>query len=374
MGGRPAGRRLIQPTQSLRRRSLLAAAASSFLLSACGADTGDQPSAATATDLAGRLGDALGAGSVDRFTAAFTPGARPLADRLWRTWHEVCSAVAVASADGGLQVTWRLPGEPATSVDRLLITSVDGRIAALEPNGQPAPVWLDEQLTAATLDAATVLAGAGQPADVVQSWLALTQDASRVVATASLGQAVASWDGVLRLVLPSEQASFVRLTGLAADVAAATQAATILTSRASVPRMIINPSWVGELPGQSRLPLLVHEGVHQAAVSAVSSAPLWVSEGTAEWVAQQADPATRRANLALVRSAPEPVALPSEADLGGPDAPRAYALAALAVQATAGRWGRPAMLRWLADWQGADDRPSDAALTSTYRAAWADLA
>lgn len=362
---RPPDRRLISASLTLRRRGLLAAAAA-FAVAGCAGRAGSGPDASAGQDdLARLLAASVAAGDDVAFKASFEEGPPSW---LWPNLRGVLKATADAVTPSRLRVSWRLGGEADDTVDELGVTARGGRIRDLVPADATAPAWLLGPVVARVGDRATVLAGVGD--GEAEGWLRPAESAAAFVAGAGLGRAAASWDGVLRVTVPAG-ATFPRLTGLDAASADATQAATVLASAASVPRVVVNPARTVDLGASERRVLLIHEGVHAATRSALSTAPLWLTEGLAEWVAESSDAATRRRNAALVRAAPAPTALPSAESLGGPDAARAYALAALAVEAAVARWGRPAVLDWVAD--PTARRPSEADLTAALRAAAARL-
>lgn len=316
--------------------------------------------------LAADLGEALTRGDRAAFADCFAGSATDLADRLWRNWSAL-RVEAPTWAGPTLQVRWRAPGERDAAVETLAVTAPAGRIATLAATG-PAPLWLPGPLTVRSTPGAALLAATGVPDAEASAWLAAAAEAAAVVAAAGLAGAARRWDGVLVVGVPADAAAFAATAGLPATRAAATQAVTVMADAGSPPRITLHRAAVGGLDAVGRRAVLVHEGVHVATRSAVSAAPLWLVEGVAESVAAAADPTTRARNAALLDAAGRPAGLPTRADLDGPAADVAYARSALAVEAAIGRWGRPEVMAWLADW-AAPGRPDEAALAATFLAA-----
>lgn len=297
------------------------------------------------------------------FGSCFTDEAADLADRLWRSWTALQAEPTLEGTT--LTVRWRAPGEQGASVETLDAATADGRIAALSVRG-PAPLWLPGRLRIDAAPGAALLAFADLPDADAAAWLAAAAEASAFVGSAGLDAAARAWDGTLVVGLGATAAWFAATAGLPPGQAAATQAATVMASRESAPRITLNRTGVAGLDAAGRRAVLVHEGVHVATRSAVSAAPLWLVEGVAESTTASADPATRARNAALRRAAPRPSALPTPADLAGPAADAAYAWAALAVDAAVARWGRPAVMSRLADWPAAA-RPDEDDFTAALR-------
>ena len=355
-----------------RRRVLLGAATASLVpaLASCSAATGPSPTASGFDT--GELSATLASGDRTRFLALFTPDAagQDLGARLFANWTALGARLSGADAAQGarLVVRWSAPGERNEAVETVAPTVVSGLVRSATPAGGTSPLWLVEEVAIASAHGAACVRSIAVPDAVGAAWLTAAAEASGVVTGAGLGSAAASWDGVLVVVLPSTPDAFRRVSGLDSATAAATQAAAVMAASDSAPRIVGNTATTSGLDAAGLRTVLVHEGVHVALRSAVSNAPLWASEGIAESVAEASDPGTRERNAALVAAAPRPSALPSAADLAGPDAPTAYALASVAVDAAIARWGRPAVLSWLADW-AVPTRPSDAELTAAYLAA-----
>jgi hypothetical protein len=316
----------------------------------------------------GRLAAALSARDRAGFVGAFasTTAAQALAGLLWDNFVALGVTDLTAPAPGRLRARWAVPGERSVAEEEAALTFAGPQIADAVAAGPTAPLWLLQPLTVRSARGAACVAAPGTPE--ADAWLDAAGDAVAIVAKAGLGEAAAAWDGVLVIELPTEASSFARATGLTLSTASATQAVTVMATAASAPRVVGNPGATASLDPVGLRTLLVHEGVHVATRSAVSSAPLWAVEGIAEAVAAASDETTRARNLGLVRATTRPTALPTQADLNGPAADTAYALASVAVDAAIARWGRATFTGWLADWR-TTSRPSDADLTSAYLAA-----
>lgn len=321
----------------------------------------------------GLLGRAWASRRQDDFARLFAPDARAqeLAALLWSNWIALGVDDVADESGGRLRVRWHVSGERGVALEDAVLQFAGGSVSGARPLGSAAPLWLVEPIshgaTGMSDRTASVVGARGIPTNRFQDWATAAVEASRIVAGAGLGAAASSWDGLLVVELPSGPAAFAAVSGLGA-AAASTAAVTLMASPESAPRIVGNLAATSTQGVPELRTLLVHEGVHAAVRSAVSTAPLWVSEGLAESIAAGSDPATRARNLALTTAARRPTALPSQADLGGADAPTAYALAALAVDAAIGRWGRATVMGWVADWTGAG-RPSDSELAAAYLAA-----
>lgn len=351
----------------LRRRSLLLAAAASASLAGCAPPAGPRERSST-PELASDLSNALRTANAARFAGIFTPDAegRRLSGLLWR--NLIALGVIDLTAQGdALVVEWCGPGEILGAVEQVVPWLVDGRIVRLAPRGPARPLWLAEPITMLPGDQVGVIVGGSSAGSDARGLLTAAERAVHLLATSELRAAVTSWDGSLVVGVPSTLDALAAVTGLGADVAARTQAVTVMASADSAPRIVLNRLAIAGLSTDELTTVLVHEGVHVVLRTPTLRAPLWLSEGLAESVAAASDRATKLRNDGLVRSSPRPTALPTAAELNGPDAARAYALSAHAVDAATARWGRPAVLYWLLDWT-APERPTEAELTATYLA------
>ena len=108
-------------------------------------------------------------------------------------------------------------------------------------------------------------------------------------------------------------------------------------------RFVLNPRIVAQ-PGPGRDRLVRHELTHVAIGTADDHAPVWLSEGLAEWVSvQQLDPTERRIPDAAVSAAEEGVSdLPDDDTFNDEDSQAHYGLAWWAIEYVADSYGEEA--------------------------------
>ncbi len=160
------------------------------------------------------------------------------------------------------------------------------------------------------------------------------------------------WSSHVVLLTPATAAQFAELLGRRGDqgldqVAAVTVGSTVTGTRAGGDRVVINPSTFGALQPDGRRVVITHELTHVAIRSSTTRpAPLWLSEGMADYVGYLGLglPRSRVAApwLAEVRAGTAPRRLPSDADFDPAHtriAP-AYAAAWLACSRLADRYGQ----------------------------------
>jgi hypothetical protein len=124
------------------------------------------------------------------------------------------------------------------------------------------------------------------------------------------------------------------------------------TRPGSPERVFVNPRVFDPLPASARRVVLRHEATHVAVAAAASDAPLWLTEGFADWVALADSPlpvrvlASQAAALVRTRGAPRHLPGPAEFAADAPDLGAAYESAWLAVRLIARTHGAPALLRF----------------------------
>ena len=253
-----------------------------------------------------------------------------------------------------VEVSWRYAGvdrRPVRSTVRLVVTSgpagttLDATLPAAQ--GQTPP-WLLEPLAArrrgrvlvAAPDAATAGRLAAQVAEAV----------------AVVDRRLRGWQGWLVLEAPASVPVFRAASGLG-EASAGTIAAVTTTADGSVlpgspARVFVNPRVFGPLQRSAQDVVLRHETTHVAVDAAASSAPLWLTEGFAGWVALADSRVAVRVLAsqvrALVRLDGPPHRLPAQAEFAAtdPDLGAAYESAWLAVRLLARRHGAAALLRF----------------------------
>ncbi|GAA1437490.1 hypothetical protein GCM10009616_39350 [Microlunatus lacustris] len=273
-------------------------------------------------------------------------------------------------------VRWRLAGETATAEHTVWLTftpdrgrpRLAGTAAPDDPDDpddaqRPQPVWWSGPVTAAGREGVTVLVGSGQPADV---WL------DRAVAAASQVQrrvgrgAAAGWDGGLVVEVPASRSGFEAVLGADPGSYAAIAAVTLPEGpgAGAALRVVVNPEVTRALAPLGVAVVLTHETVHVATRSPDSPAPTWVVEGLADQVALAAHPdaaaGVAEPLLTRVRSDGPPEELPADEEFlaGADDLAVSYAEAWTLCRHIADVWSPGALQRLytaLDDGQGLDE-------------------
>ena len=251
-------------------------------------------------------------------------------------------------------MSWRYAGvdrRVLTSTAELVLTPAARGVALGDTRpaaGRQTPPWFLEPLqvrrTARILVAAPDAAAAGELVDQASA------------ALAAVGRRLPRWTGALVVEAPAATPAFRAASGLgpagARTIAAVTTTADGSTLPGSPERVFVNPGVFGALgrPGQDIV--LRHEATHVAVAAAESPAPLWLTEGFADWVAL-ADSRLPVAVLAsqfgaLVREQGPPRRLPGRAAFapGNSDLGAAYESAWLAVRLIARTHGAADLLRF----------------------------
>jgi len=282
-----------------------------------------------------------------------------------------------SSADSWTQqvvVVWRLaddrgPAEhllaltfrPAAGRTRLAGFPVAPPAGGTEAGGQP--LWAQQPLAVARADRVTVLATDRAGAGV---WLDRGRAAVRAVAGRLPAELAPDWSRSLVVEVPATRQAFERVLGVPPGSYAEMAAVAWPTgpaADASALRVVVNPTATARLDATSVAVLLAHEVVHVATRSPASSAPTWLVEGYADYLAYaaypSAQPAAARDLLAEVRA---PRRLPTDADFapGSRSLPLHYAAAWSACRFVATETSPAALARLyrLAD----AGRPVDAAV------------
>jgi hypothetical protein len=275
-------------------------------------------------------------------------------------------AASAAGTSGGratwsvdASVTWRpaaLRGRPATSrlTYTLLRSDAGVRVADIAASpGEPAPLWLADHLhVRARRGAFAVAPTPGDAHRLLHGLLRARRGVERFVRAGERQPTLAA-------VLPSDAAEFADVLGVPAGRYRGIAAATATLDGSDDPRapvaVVLNPSvW----PGLSRLGarvVLTHEATHALTGSVTSSAPLWLTEGFADYIAFGSAhvPAGRAVAAAVRRLRPAgiPRRLPADGAFGParPDLESTYELARLAVRVIARRHGAARLDRFYSD-------------------------
>lgn len=176
----------------------------------------------------------------------------------------------------------------------------------------------------------------------------------------------ADWPHEVVVVATSTEAEFrEQATGVAdtAHIAAVTVADSVNTQEksASGQRIVFSPGAVAMSPEALRL-VLTHELFHYAArASTAADAPVWVTEGVADFVARPMLPGVGGQSL--------PQALPTDADFAAPEPAlsRAYDRAWLFTRYLADRYGPPTLRMFYLRAAGPGHTDTDTALREVLR-------
>ena len=294
-------------------------------------------------DRAGLLYDNLSTLPLADLQMRAEPGERPLADARGEVLGEDAWAQAAI-------VTWRLTGETADAEHQIWLTFVaNGTTAQLAgtldgpATERQEPSWWLGPVTARRQGSATVIVGAGQPAD---EWATVAAESAAEVRRSLPVGLTDGWNGRVTFEVPATERAFESVLGVESGshrgIAAVAQQEG--SSGRSAQRVVVNPR-VRELVEPDRLPtVLAHEAVHVATRASESPAPAWAEEGLAEWVSLRAHPGQRSWQtpelLATVRSNGAPRSLPADDDFAvdAKDLGLAYAESWLACRYIAERY------------------------------------
>lgn len=250
-----------------------------------------------------------------------------------------------------VQVSWRLPGGGTTlsTVDVPLVTSwSEGRVvfetARLGGDGR-VPMWLLGPLDRRTAGDVTVVGPRGQLPRLVRQ-------ATRAVRT--VRRTVPTWEGPLVVEAAPAVGAFRLASGL--DQAAAEQIAAVTATsdgstgaEASV-HVFVNPGVYGSLGPRGQQIVLSHEAAHVALGAVRTDAPLWLSEGVADYVALVDSPlsvdvlAAQILGRVRAQGAPERLPGPAEFEAGDDALGAWYEAAWLAARLVAEEHGEAALL------------------------------
>lgn len=218
-----------------------------------------------------------------------------------------------------VELSWRLSGwdQRDSRVETAVLLDRDGRVLGFAPGTGRVPLWLTGPLDVRRSPRVLVLSGADGPGLGVESVRDLGRQAVAEV-TQTLG-----WDGKLVLEVPATEddleGALQAAPGQYGDIAAVTTAADGSAGEAAPVHVFLNPALFGRLGGQGAQVVMTHEAVHVATRATASSAPNWLREGFADYVAlEHADVPVQKAGaqaIAGVRRNGPPKELPTDAEL-----------------------------------------------------------
>lgn len=190
---------------------------------------------------------------------------------------------------GEVETTVRLAGadsEPWVARLRMVFVERDDKVyLAADQEGisssQPLPLWLTDEITVVR-DEHSIVVGTG-PIDRLRAY-ARTADRAVPRVTDVWGD---GWTQHVVMLVPRTQREMERLIGAEAGSQSAVAAVTTSVGRANAreaSHIVVNPNTFGEVGPLGRLVVLTHETTHVASHATVSSMPMWLSEGFADYV------------------------------------------------------------------------------------------
>ena len=255
-----------------------------------------------------------------------------------------------------VQLTWRFEGvdRGASSLDVPVVTGWDGKEAAFDTSrsvrGYRVPLWFTERLVVRRTPSTLVLAPDARTARKLQH--------EARVAVATVRRTLPDWHAPLVVEAPPSEQEFRSASGMSRSDSRAIAAVTTTTDGSALHRapvhIFLNPGVFDPLGPAGQQIVLSHEATHVALGAATTTIPLWLSEGTADYVAlaQNHLPDTVLAAQirALVRKDGPPDHLPGAAEFDGSDKDIGawYEAAWLAVRLLARTYGQDELLRFYA--------------------------
>ncbi|GAA5034593.1 hypothetical protein [Actinopolymorpha pittospori] len=213
----------------------------------------------------------------------------------------------------------------------------------------PMPLWLIDKVDVVRGKHSLVV-GVGSRTRLER--YALTTDRSVPRVTSVWGR---NWDQYVVVLVPATQGQMERLIGADSDSQAAVAAVTTSVGRSDpnlASHIVINPRTFDQIGSLGRLVVLTHEATHVAANATMSSMPVWLSEGFADYVGFRgsglASSVIAEEFLQQVRQGGAPDALP-----GGPQfdpqakaLDEAYESAWTACSYVAARWSQAKLVEF----------------------------
>ena len=255
---------------------------------------------------------------------------------------------------GDVQVSWLQPGvdlRPALLTIPVVFSGAGDRqdlVSFHASDAERVPLWLLTRLDVVRRAHSISVAPSAAAA---QRLSVLAEQAVRTVR-----QTLPAWRNRLLVQEAPSQADFQLAGGLPAEQARAVAAVTTTPDGSADPgirgQVFINPKLFDPLGTDGRQIVVSHESAHVALGAATTQMPLWLSEGTADWVALRRSTLgiDRLASqvLAWVRKSGGPRALPGPEAFDGSDRRIGawYEAAWLAVKRLADTYGAADLLRF----------------------------
>ena len=264
---------------------------------------------------------------------------------------------AGAVAPGGaftayVQAAWRFGGfdpRPEVMEVRVRFAQRDGHltITAIGGGDRRSPLWLTGPLHVRRSPDTLVL---------VQGSTAEADRMARLARTAvpQVRRVLPSWHGRLVVEVPATEqgleAALHAERGQYAGIAAVTTSADGSRARRAATHVYVNPQAFLPLRADGAQVVLTHEATHVATSAVTSTAPIWLVEGFADYVALHSQDIPVRTSaariIALVHSSGVPAHLPGEAELaaGAPHLEARYESAWLACRLIADTRGQAVLV------------------------------
>jgi hypothetical protein len=274
-----------------------------------------------------------------------------------------------------VELSWRFQGvdRRSSTLDVPVVLAGEGGepvfVTSRVAGGRRTPLWWQAAVVARrTPDTLVVAARSRRLTEVGRQ---------AVAAVATVRATLPEWRGPLVVEVAGTGRQFRSASGLSVSSAQALAAVTTTTdgsgSLRSASHVYVNPPVFDRLGPRGQQIVMSHEAAHVALDAATTAAPVWLSEGIADYVALRDSEVPVRALTAqlrrLVRDEGAPAALPGPAKLdGGDDDTGAwYEAAWVAARLVADRHGEDALLELyrLTDEQGPTGRAFRDALGST---------
>jgi hypothetical protein len=208
------------------------------------------------------------------------------------------------------------------------------------------PLWFTEPLA--------VRRGARTLVLAADARLARSLDRQARIAVATVRRTLPDFDGPLVLEAPGSSGDFRTAAGVSREASQAIAAVTTTTDGSVLEdapvRVYLNPEVFGPLGPVGRQIVVSHEATHVALGATRTEAPLWLSEGIADYVAlvgtSLPDTVLAAQIRSLVRKDGPPEALPGEVEFDGSnqDIGAWYEAAWLAVRLLGETYGQQALL------------------------------
>lgn len=237
-----------------------------------------------------------------------------------------------------VRVTWRVADDALLGPADESTATVAARVKAaaateavdvlgFEPRGNgagadPLPLWLSGEVTVGGTDTVPVVTvttgdGPGVPDAAALSAVGQAQVSALTGATARAA-----------VIAPSSADAAAALLGRPRDALGSVAGVATNLAGSGVPVVVLNPAEFARMDPRGSQIVVTHELTHALTGVVGTTAPTWLVEGFADWVALHDDTAplatSAGALLTQVAQSGAPEALPSDEDLAGPTSGAAY--------------------------------------------------